>query len=102
MSAIARRRCNIRQLPSVERIIAEVLARHPYMNRELLFTRSNEHRICAARHEVIQLVREQTTLSLPAIGRIFMQHHTTVMHAINKARAAEQIERWAQWKGWSL
>ncbi|MBE6552446.1 MAG: chromosomal replication initiator protein DnaA [Ruminococcaceae bacterium] len=46
--------------------------------------------ISQARHSTIYLLRKTTDLSLNDIGRMFDQHHTTVLSAINKME--EEVE----------
>jgi chromosomal replication initiation ATPase DnaA len=40
--------------------------------------------VAFARHVAMYLCRTRTPLSLPALGRLFDRHHTSVMHAVRK------------------
>lgn len=49
----------------------------PNRNREL----------CTVRHHAMWLIREETALSLPQIGRLFNRDHTTILSALRRATA---------------
>lgn len=46
-----------------------------------LVGKSREQRIVRPRHHAMWLIRQQTKLSYPQIGRMFHQDHTTVIAA---------------------
>ena len=62
-------------------IAAKVAQRHGLSLREIL-AGGRDRRTAWPRQDAMRAIREETTLSLPQIGRIFGRHHTTVMHGI--------------------
>ena len=70
-------------IPSPE-IIVEETAKYYSMDSKAILGASRMKDIVLARQVSIYLIRSITNLSLPEIGKVFNQHHTTVMHSLEK------------------
>ena len=70
-------------IPSPE-IIVEETAKYYSMDTKAILGSSRMKDIVLARQVSIYLIRSITNLSLPEIGKVFGQHHTTVMHSLEK------------------
>lgn len=70
-------------VPSPEVIIEET-AKYYSMDPKAIMGNSRTKDIVLARQVSIYLIRSITNLSLPEIGKVFNQHHTTVMHSLDK------------------
>ena len=66
------------------RAIMEVVARRHGLTLSALRAHDRSHHISRARHEAMYRVRQKTGLSLPAIGRLFLRDHTSVLHGIRR------------------
>jgi chromosomal replication initiation ATPase DnaA len=79
--------------PLWKRIAFEVGQAHGVSIREMLSLRRDKV-ITRARQEAIWRVKNETAMSLPAIGRRFNRDHTTVIYSVRKyeerMRAAQQ------------
>lgn len=79
--------------------IAEVCNRYGVTQCDLFSTRRNQ-KLVAMRHELMWMVKNRTTWSLPEIGRrLGGRDHTTVLHGVRKHQLkidAEKVEttRW--------
>lgn len=78
-------------------ITAEVADRHGLSWSEIL-SRSHARRVAWPRQEAWALIWAQGHLSLPAIGRRFDRHHTTILHGAtaHEKRQAEAAVRAAR------
>ena len=57
-----------------------------------LFIPTHKHRIVHARQEAMaELYGDGTRFSLPALGRLFGRHHTSILYGIRKHRAREAV-----------
>lgn len=70
-------------IPSPEVIIEET-AKYYAMDPKAIMGSSRTKDVVLARQVSIYLIRSITNLSLPEIGKVFGQHHTTVMHSLDK------------------
>lgn len=70
-------------IPSPEVIIEET-AKYYAIDPKSILGNSRTKDIVLARQVSIYLIRSITNLSLPEIGKVFNQHHTTVMHSLDK------------------
>ena len=70
-------------VPSPEVIIEET-AKYYSIDPKAILGSSRTKDIVLARQVSIYLIRSITNLSLPEIGKVFNQHHTTVMHSLDK------------------
>ena len=70
-------------VPSPEVIIEET-AKYYSIDPKAILGSSRTKDIFLARQVSIYLIRSITNLSLPEIGKVFNQHHTTVMHSLDK------------------
>lgn len=79
--------------------IADVCERYGVTQTDL-FSRRRDHKLVSVRHELMWMVKNRTTWSLPEIGRrLGGRDHTTVMHGIRKHQLkvdAQKVEttRW--------
>ena len=65
--------------------ILRAVAKHYHVTSVDLVSARRDHPLAFARQVAMYLVRQQTMLSLPAIGRLFRKRdHTTVLHAVRK------------------
>lgn len=74
-----------------KRIAAEVCAKHRVAWRDMFSTRRSKGMV-AARHEAMWRIYNETSLSLPQIGKKFDRDHTTILHAIRKMEALKERE----------
>jgi|10_taG_2_1085330.scaffolds.fasta_scaffold184573_1 chromosomal replication initiation ATPase DnaA len=72
-------------------IINKVCVRYEVSKKELMITRSRRQDICRARNILYNLFYEKFNMSLSAIGRIFGNDHTTVLHGINMKRDKQRF-----------
>ena len=70
-------------VPSPEVIIDET-AKYYSIDPKAILGSSRTKDIVLARQVSIYLIRSITNLSLPEIGKVFNQHHTTIMHSLDK------------------
>lgn len=70
-------------VPSPEVIIEETAKYYSIDTKAILGSARNKD-IVLARQVSIYLIRSITNLSLPEIGKVFNQHHTTIMHSLDK------------------
>lgn len=78
--------------PSPEVIIEET-AKYYSMDPATITGSSRVKEIVLARQVSIYLIRSITSLSLPEIGKVFKQHHTTVMHSLEKVEKRMKEDR---------
>ena len=67
----------------LDRIIAEV-AMATGVKRSEIMGGSRVRHIVSARHLAMWRARNETDMSLPAIGRVFRRDHTSILHAIRR------------------
>ncbi|MCD7945755.1 MAG: chromosomal replication initiator protein DnaA [Clostridiales bacterium] len=70
-------------VPSPDLIIEET-AKYYSMDPSAIKGSSRMKDIVLARQVSIYLIRSITNLSLPEIGKVFSQHHSTIMHSLEK------------------
>ena len=75
----------------IESIINKVCVRYEVSKKELMITRSRKQDICRARNILYNLFYEKFNMSLTAIGKIFGNDHTTVLHGINMKKNKERF-----------
>lgn len=68
-------------LPAWRRITREVCRKHGVTMGDLISPRRSYY-IVSARHELFWRLYEETSMSLPQIGRRFNRDHTSVMHGV--------------------
>lgn len=79
-------------MPRWKVIAMEVAAKHRVRFSDMLSVRRTRAAV-AARQEAFWRCREETSMSLPAIGRMFGgRDHTTVMHGIRKYEMRREME----------
>jgi chromosomal replication initiator protein len=72
------------RMPKWRRIAIEVCHKHGVSMVDVLSSRRDRSSV-AARHEAFYRCKEETTMSLPSIGRMFGgRDHSTVIHGIAK------------------
>ena len=71
---------------SLKRII-EACANYFKVSVEALLSKKRQAQLVLARHVAMFLCRDLTRESLPAIGKAFGCHHTSVLHATGKVAA---------------
>ena len=80
-----------------ETLLREEAARFGLSSADLLGP-SRKRKVVAARCAAMRRVWSETTLSLPAIGRLFGRDHTTVLHMLRKPknwRWGDGTEEWS-------
>lgn len=70
-------------ISQAEAIIREVCLARKVRRNELFSARRRPH-IVAARHEACWRLKNETSMSLPQIGRLLGRDHTTVLHGVRK------------------
>lgn len=94
--------CVVVRIPTLaKQIVRQVAQKHGVSVKDVYSVRRDRPSV-AARHEAMYRLREETTLSLPQIGRLLGgRDHTTVLHGIRK-HAAGRIEStvFANGEGW--
>ena len=75
----------------LESIINKVCVRYEVSKKELMITRSRKQDICRARNILYNLFYEKFNMSLTAIGKIFGNDHTTVLHGINMKKNKQRF-----------
>ena len=75
----------------IESIINKVCVRYEVSKKELMIIRSRRQDICRARNILYNLFYEKFNMSLSAIGRIFGNDHTTILHGINMKRDKQRF-----------
>lgn len=68
---------------AIRQIIEEVAISHGFSWNDVLSARRT-NKLARVRHEAFWRARNETTHSLPAIGRAFNRDHTSVMYGIAK------------------
>ncbi len=79
-------------IPSPE-IIVEETAKYYELEPKAVLGSSRMKDVVLARQVSIYLIRSITNLSLPEIGKVFGQHHTTVMHSLDKVEKMMKDDR---------
>ena len=79
-------------IPSPE-IIVEETAKYYALEPKAVLGSSRMKEVVLARQVSIYLIRSITNLSLPEIGKVFGQHHTTVMHSLDKVEKMMKDDR---------
>ncbi len=79
-------------IPSPEVIVEETAKYYARDPKEVLGS-SRMKEVVLARQVSIYLIRSITNLSLPEIGKVFGQHHTTVMHSLDKVEKMMRDDR---------
>ena len=75
----------------IESIINKVCVHCEVNKKELMITRSRRQDICRARNILYNIFYEKFNMSLSAIGRIFGNDHTTILHGINMKRDKQRF-----------
>ena len=75
----------------IESIINKVCVRYEVNKKELMILKSRRQDVCRARNIMFNLLSEKFNISLSAIGRIFGNDHTTVLHGINMKRDKQRF-----------
>lgn len=70
-------------IPSPE-VIVEETAKFYDLDAKTIMGQSRKADIVLARQVSMYIIRSITNLSLPEVGKFFGQHHTTVMHSVEK------------------
>lgn len=84
---------NLLAAPSAK-LLVRLAARHWGVRADLLVGRSRDSLVVAARHHAMWLIRSHTSLSLPAIGRLFGgRDHATVLSGIASHHKRQSGER---------
>lgn len=80
-------------------IIEEVAAKHHVRAADIL-SNSRAHRLIPPRHEAMYRCVAETSLSLPAIARIFHRDHTSIGHGVMRhhLRSGDPLPRGMDWK----
>ena len=78
--------------PSPE-VILEETAKFYELEPSTITGSSRKSDIVLARQVSMYIIRDLTSLSLPEVGKIFGQHHTTVMHSVDKIDKALRKNR---------
>ncbi len=74
-------------IPSPD-VIVEETAKFYDLNPKTIMGQSRKADIVLARQVSMYIIRSITNLSLPEVGKFFGQHHTTVMHSVEKIEKA--------------
>ena len=75
----------------LESIINKVCVRYEVNKKELMIIKSRRQDICRARNILYNLFYEKFNMSLTAIGKIFGNDHTTVLHGINMKKNKQRF-----------
>lgn len=67
---------------TVDKVI-DAVASHYCVSAEDIKSKKRTSNIASARHVAIYLIRNMTTMSLPAIGRVFSRDHSTIMNSLD-------------------
>ena len=70
-------------MPSPD-VIVEETAKFYDLDPKTIMGQSRKADIVLARQVSMYIIRSITNLSLPEVGKFFGQHHTTVMHSVEK------------------
>lgn len=79
----ARRAATDEDLARIREIAVEVMLRCGFRVHEL-FLPGRDRAMARARHEIMYRAVNETSLSLPQIGRFLGRDHTTVLHGLRK------------------
>ena len=81
------------------RIVDEVAAKHHVRAGDIL-SDSRAHALIPPRHEAMYRCVAETSLSLPAIARIFHRDHTSIGHGVMRhhIRSGDPLPRGMDWK----
>ena len=75
----------------LDSIINKVCIRYQVHKKELMESRSRKQDMCRARNIIFNLLSEKFNMSLTAIGEIFGNDHTTVLHSIKMKNNKERF-----------
>ena len=75
----------------INSIINKVCVRYEINKKELMESRSRKQDMCRARNIIFNLLSEKFKMSLTAIGEIFGNDHTTVLHSIKMKNNKERF-----------
>ena len=75
----------------INSIINKVCIRYEINKKELMESRSRKQDMCRARNIIFNLLSEKFKMSLTAIGEIFGNDHTTVLHSIKMKNNKERF-----------
>ncbi|MCD8086561.1 MAG: chromosomal replication initiator protein DnaA, partial [Clostridiales bacterium] len=78
--------------PSLD-LIVEMTAKYYDLDPKQLMGSSRKANVVLARQVSMYIMRTMTGQSLPEIGKYFNQHHTTVMHSVDKIEQMQQENR---------
>jgi chromosomal replication initiator protein len=78
--------------PSLD-LIVEMTAKYYDLDSKQIMGSSRKANIVMARQISMYIMRTMTGQSLPEIGKFFNQHHTTVMHSVEKIEQLQQEDR---------
>ncbi|MCD8367834.1 MAG: chromosomal replication initiator protein DnaA [Clostridiales bacterium] len=78
--------------PSLD-LIVEMTAKYYDIDPKQLMGSSRKANVVLARQVSMYIMRTMTGQSLPEIGKYFNQHHTTVMHSVDKIEQMQQENR---------
>ncbi len=67
---------------TVDKVI-DAVASHYCVSADDIKSKKRTSNIASARHVAIYLIRNMTTMSLPAIGRVFSRDHSTIMNSLD-------------------
>ncbi|MCD7918936.1 MAG: chromosomal replication initiator protein DnaA [Clostridiales bacterium] len=74
-------------------LIVEMTAKYYDIDSKQLMGSSRKANVVLARQVSMYIMRTMTGQSLPEIGKYFGQHHTTVMHSVEKIEQMQQENR---------
>ncbi|MCC8099279.1 MAG: chromosomal replication initiator protein DnaA [Clostridiales bacterium] len=74
-------------------LIVEMTAKYYDIDSKQLMGSSRKANVVLARQVSMYIMRTMTGQSLPEIGKYFNQHHTTVMHSVEKIEQMQQENR---------
>ncbi len=78
--------------PSLD-LIVEMTAKYYDIDSKQIMGSSRKANVVLARQVSMYIMRTMTGQSLPEIGKYFNQHHTTVMHSVDKIEQMQQENR---------
>ena len=70
------------RVPGARQIMSEVCAKYGIQHTEIISLRKATH-IKKAKHEAMWRIRNETSLSLPQIGRLFNMSHASIKYGAN-------------------
>lgn len=77
-------------IPYWKQIVLEVLNETGVQPDDIFSPKRTRH-VAHARQECFLRIRDRTSMSLPAIGRLFHRDHTTVLQGIRAAEARRSL-----------